>query len=247
MTGAATPQATVKSESLPVYSRMNATSDVVKTLKKGDAVVIEMSILGESNIEWCSIQEPTQKTSLGFVRCEFLARPPAPMASFAPIEAAKAQAATQPAATDWSKSPLAAKIRKLCPEIDEGQLNYGWPLPQVASHIAMERCFAISERASGEKKMTADEIRTWQSKAKQSGAQACWDRYLAIRAKHRALELDEGAAARSRDALREWERDPCYRRVDAFFDAVALSPYMKYLPRMYDDIMSGRQPQVPLP
>jgi len=64
MTGAATPQATVKSESLPVYSRMNATSDVVKTLKKGDAVVIEMSVPGESNTEWCSIQEPTQKASL---------------------------------------------------------------------------------------------------------------------------------------------------------------------------------------
>jgi hypothetical protein len=53
MTGAATPQAFVKSESLPVYSRVDAASDVVKTLKKGDAVVVEMSILGEDNAQWC--------------------------------------------------------------------------------------------------------------------------------------------------------------------------------------------------
>jgi hypothetical protein len=154
--------------------------------------------------------------------------------------------AEQPAATDWSKSPLAAKIRRLCPEIDEGQLKYGWPLPQVVSSIAMDRCFEISAGAPG-KKMTADEIRAWQTKAEQRGVQACWDRYLAIRAKHRALERDEGAAARSMDAVREWQRDPCYPRVDALRDAIVLSPHMKDLPRIYDDIMSGRQPQVPRP
>lgn len=93
MTGAATPQATVKSESLPVYSKMDATSDVVKTLKKGDAVVIEMSILGEGNAEWCSIQEPTQKRSLGYVRCEFLARPPASKPVAPPAQAAPVQSA----------------------------------------------------------------------------------------------------------------------------------------------------------
>jgi hypothetical protein len=154
--------------------------------------------------------------------------------------------AQQPTATDWSKSPLAAKVRKLCPEIDEGQLMYGWPLPQVASSIAMDRCFEISEGAPG-KRMKADEIRRWQSKAEQSGVQACWDRYLAIRTKHRALERDEGPAARSMDAQHEWQRDPCYRRVEAFRDAIVLSPFMKDLPRIYDDIMSGRQPQAPRP
>ncbi len=151
--------------------------------------------------------------------------------------------AQEPATTDWSKSPLAEKIRKLCPEIDEGQLNHGWPLPKVVSHFAMDRCFAISGGSPG-KKLTADEIRAWQSKAEQAGVQACWNRYLAIREKHQALARDEGAAARSMAAQREWERDPCYPRVDALGKAIAMSPYLKDLPRMYDEVMSGRQPRV---
>jgi len=52
------------------------------------------------------------------------------------------------------------------------------------------------------------------------------------------LARDEGAAAE------EWQRDPCYRRVRAFEQAIALSPLLKDLPRIYDDVMSGRQPQV---
>ena len=79
--------------------------------------------------------------------------------------------AQQPATTHWSKSPLAEKIRKLCPEIDESQLRSGWPLPRVASHVAMDRCFAISSGSPG-KRLAADQIRAWQSKAEQSGVQA---------------------------------------------------------------------------
>ena len=151
--------------------------------------------------------------------------------------------AQQPATTDWSKSPLADKIRKLCPEIDERQLNRGWPLPQVASHVAMDRCFAVSGGSRG-KRLTVDQIREWQAKAETVGVQACWDRFLAIRDKHQTLARDDGAAARSKAATEEWQRDPCYRRVEAFEQAVALSPLLKDLPRIYDDVMSGRQPQV---
>jgi len=151
--------------------------------------------------------------------------------------------AQQPATTDWSKSPLAEKIRKLCPEIDESQLSSGWPLPRVASHVAMDRCFAISSGSPG-KRLTADQIRAWQSKAEQSGVQACWDRFLAIREKHQALARDEGAVARGNAAAEEWQRDPCYPRVRTFEQAIALSPLLKDLPRIYDDVMSGRQPQV---
>ena len=147
----------------------------------------------------------------------------------------------EPATTDWSKSPLAEKIRKLCPEIDERQLNRGWPLPQVASHVAMDRCFAVSGGFPG-KKLTADQIRASQTKAETAGVQACWDRFLAIRDKHQALARDERAASRSKAATEEWQRDPCYKRVEAFEQAVALSPLLKDLPRIYDDVMSGRQP-----
>ena len=84
----ATPQASVQSERLQVYARMDEISNVVTTLKRGDAVVIEMSVLGKGNTEWCSIRDLTAKTTLGYVRCEFLSRPPAAVAAPAPVQAA---------------------------------------------------------------------------------------------------------------------------------------------------------------
>jgi len=74
--GMAAGQATVKSESLAVYSQRDTRSTVVKTLKRGDAVEIEMSITGEGNVQWCSIHERGQKATLGHVPCESLERPP---------------------------------------------------------------------------------------------------------------------------------------------------------------------------
>lgn len=88
LAGVATPQATVKSGPLQVYARMDETSNVVTILKNGDAVVIEMSVLGKGNMEWCSIRELTEKKTLGYVRCEFLARPPAAKAAPVAVQAA---------------------------------------------------------------------------------------------------------------------------------------------------------------
>jgi hypothetical protein len=83
--GTAAGQATVKSESLPVYSQRDTRSTVVKTLHRGEAVEIEMSLTGEGNLQWCSIHESGQKDRLGHVLCESLERPlvakqPAPRA-----------------------------------------------------------------------------------------------------------------------------------------------------------------------
>jgi hypothetical protein len=85
-------QATVKNESLPVYSKMESTSSVVKTLQRGAVVIIEMSIMGDGG-QWCSIHEADQKAGLGYVRCEMLEREPAP----APVNPAPAGAAAAPA------------------------------------------------------------------------------------------------------------------------------------------------------
>jgi hypothetical protein len=79
MTSAATGQATVQSESLSVFSRMDSTSGVVRTLKKGDVVVIEVSIQGEEGA-WCAIREPAENKDLGYVLCRFLSSPPGPKA-----------------------------------------------------------------------------------------------------------------------------------------------------------------------
>lgn len=66
--------AKVKAEILPVHSENFPASKVVKVLKKGDVVWVQMEIIGSGG-EWCLISEETGKTSLGFVPCEELRYP----------------------------------------------------------------------------------------------------------------------------------------------------------------------------
>jgi len=66
-------RAIVNKGSSLVYSEMSTERKVVKTLKRGDAVVIDMSISGADG-EWCRIREENQKISLGWVRCKLLDR-----------------------------------------------------------------------------------------------------------------------------------------------------------------------------
>lgn len=112
LAGAATPPAIVKSETVPVHSKMDETSDVVIALKKGDAVVIEMSIMGKGNVEWCSVQEPTRNQRLGYVRCEFLARPPAPKSAAAPVPAVSAQPPKQAAGRQAESDDFWSVLRR---------------------------------------------------------------------------------------------------------------------------------------
>jgi ankyrin repeat protein len=68
--------ATVKTDSLTVYSQMSSTSDVVRTLVTGDAVTVSYSIASEGG-EWCSV-------SPGYVLCRSLDRQKLPPAVTAP-------------------------------------------------------------------------------------------------------------------------------------------------------------------
>ena len=94
----ASGQATVKVESAAVYSQRSASSKVVRSLKKGDAVIVELALAGDDG-EWCSVREPDQKISLGYMRCETLAREPRPQ----PVVVAPAPAA--PRATQQAAAP----------------------------------------------------------------------------------------------------------------------------------------------
>lgn len=67
-------RATVKTETVTVYSEMLIKSEIVKTLKKGDVVRIEMEMLGSEG-NWCRITEEGQIMSIGFLLCEHLDRP----------------------------------------------------------------------------------------------------------------------------------------------------------------------------
>jgi predicted negative regulator of RcsB-dependent stress response len=64
--------ATVSPESLPVYSEMATASTVVRTLKKGDAVIVDFEI--KTTEKWCSVRLVAQAVKLGFVQCQGLAR-----------------------------------------------------------------------------------------------------------------------------------------------------------------------------
>ena len=63
--------ARVKAEVLPVRSEIFPTSEIVKVLKKGDVIWVQLEIIGSGG-KWCLISEEAKKTSLGFVFCEEL-------------------------------------------------------------------------------------------------------------------------------------------------------------------------------
>jgi tetratricopeptide (TPR) repeat protein len=73
-----TGRATVKTDSLAVYSRMSTESRIVKTLNKGDEVAIELEIEGPEGA-WCSITEEGQTVSSGNVLCKYLERKEPPI------------------------------------------------------------------------------------------------------------------------------------------------------------------------
>ncbi len=61
-------KATVKAATLSVYSDMDPTSDVVRTLKKGDALTVNLEIANSTG-DWCSVSLPGQGATLGYVAC----------------------------------------------------------------------------------------------------------------------------------------------------------------------------------
>jgi len=66
-------RATVKLESLNLYSEMSTTSAVVKSLKKGDVVAIDLEIIG-TGTSWCRVKELGPTSASGFVQCQYLER-----------------------------------------------------------------------------------------------------------------------------------------------------------------------------
>jgi tetratricopeptide (TPR) repeat protein len=61
-------KATVKAATLPVYSDMDPTSDVVRTMKKGDALTVNLEIANSTG-DWCSVSLPGQSATLGYANC----------------------------------------------------------------------------------------------------------------------------------------------------------------------------------
>jgi hypothetical protein len=53
-----------------------------------------------------------------------------------------------------------------------------------------------------------------------------------------------GNRAASAAAWKRWEADPCYKRVAALRFRIAAGPLYDKLPDIYDDVMSGRKPNI---
>lgn len=63
-----TGKATVKTAKLTVYSEMDPTSEVVRTLKKGDALVVNFEIANTTG-DWCSVSLAGASSPLGYAAC----------------------------------------------------------------------------------------------------------------------------------------------------------------------------------
>jgi predicted aspartyl protease len=71
---ASSGRAVIKSDAVPLHSEMSADSRVLKSLRKGDPVAVDVEIEGPEGA-WCGIIEQGQTSVKGYVRCEDLERP----------------------------------------------------------------------------------------------------------------------------------------------------------------------------
>lgn len=63
--------ARIKTDKVTVHYKMSQKSPAIKTLERGDSVVIELRIHDEDG-EWCGIREDGRTDMSGFVLCEYL-------------------------------------------------------------------------------------------------------------------------------------------------------------------------------
>jgi tetratricopeptide (TPR) repeat protein len=61
----------VKTKSVAAYSQMDESSTVVRTLKKGQPVILGIEVAGSTG-NWCGIRLPGQNADLGYVDCNAL-------------------------------------------------------------------------------------------------------------------------------------------------------------------------------
>jgi tetratricopeptide (TPR) repeat protein len=93
----------VKVDALEVHSGAEQSSDVVQTLKKGDALILGLE-LRTSSERWCSVTIPGQSTRLGYVQCSGLERNSQP-ASAAPSANSPEASKVAPAAPGTASRP----------------------------------------------------------------------------------------------------------------------------------------------
>lgn len=142
-------RAVVKNDSSSVYSKMSTASEVVRTLKRGDVVVVEMSISG-SDGEWCRIREEGRTTSLGYIRCGLLDREqptkPAIAVPQSPQWAAPTVPSTQGGDVSLVKSTYMRNAWNFA-NLLEFSVDQRERLPELAERTGVSRCIQEMEAA----------------------------------------------------------------------------------------------------
>jgi glutaredoxin len=70
-TGTPREKSTVKTDSLDVHAESSADSKIVKTLKKGETVLVAYELFRMEG-SWCAIVEEDKSPILGYVQCQYL-------------------------------------------------------------------------------------------------------------------------------------------------------------------------------
>ncbi len=99
-------KAVVHSDSLAVHSRATEKSKVVKSLRKGDRVSVELEVETEEG-SWCGVVEESKSALSGYVRCRDLERKPASRK----WKSVGTTGGAEPA-HEAAKSPQSGKIRR---------------------------------------------------------------------------------------------------------------------------------------
>ncbi len=168
---AADGESKVSVDSAEVHSQMSRTSPIVKTLKRGDAVVVELSLEGAGE-NWCSISEQATSRTLGYIPCAQIEMQKPDSAAWqraeqAPRGAAAAQGVGKPPAGD----PL-AEILKVCPALKN-------PTPQRFADFLQGAACAAMLQGGSPRLYTPAQLNRIQAIAERTGAQACYEQLIA--------------------------------------------------------------------
>jgi tetratricopeptide (TPR) repeat protein len=102
------PNATVKADTLAVYSGMRSSSAVLKSLNKGDQVILDFEIKSSTE-RWCGVRLLGQARMLGYVQCQGLERVERPVVEQPPdIGSSRTRGTSKQSAAGLALTPPSA-------------------------------------------------------------------------------------------------------------------------------------------
>ncbi len=162
----AATNAKVKTDSLTVFTKMDASSSVVRSLAKGEAVYVDLRVDQGATL-WCGVRVAEQAKRLGFVDCRSLERVDAPQpvntgktgikmpgkAQTAPVEVPFSHPATP---TETGYAAIKAEVVKEG-EIDSGYIATLEAQAKAGGSVAQRRA-AWAHFAAGEFDLSQHEL-----------------------------------------------------------------------------------------